>query len=139
MASGVTRPARTFTTADLVVGILSFLVVLLLVSGLTGAHWIFAYGITAWLGMLAGIGFVRAGEPGTWIAAAVFFICLLLGMTGVLINESVVVRSAADTVLGFHPGTASLVYGVWVPPLFTLGAAFVLLFDRLVDRDRGSS
>jgi len=118
---------------DLVVGVLFVLVLVMLVSGLAGAHRVFAYAIVAWLGVLAGIGFVRKGEPRTWFAAALFLLCLALGMTGVLVNESVVVETVADTVLGFHPGTASLVYGVWAPGLFTLGVAFVLLFERLVD------
>jgi hypothetical protein len=131
--------SQRFTNEDAVVGLLFVLMLLLLVSGLAGAHRVFAYGIVAWLGVLSGIGFVRAGVPSTWIAAALVFIGLSLGMTGVLLNESVIVRSAADTVLGFHPGTASLIYGIWAPPLFTLGVAFVLLFDRLVDDEQDSS
>jgi hypothetical protein len=127
------------TLQDVVVALLFILMAVLLVSGLTGAHWVFAYGTVAWLGMLAGVGFVRAAEPFTWFAAIMAFTCLLLGMTGVLLNESVIVRSAADTVLGFHPGTASLVYGIWVPPLFTLGLAFVLLFDRLAGQEGNPS
>lgn len=125
--------------SDLVVGLLFVLMLVLLVSGLMGAHWVFAYGIVMWLGVLAGLGFVRAGQRRTWIAAALVFIGLFLGMTGILQNESVVVTSPADTVLGFQPGTASLIYGVWVPGFFTIGVAFVLLFDRLGDSGEGSS
>lgn len=124
---------------DLVVGVLFVLMLVLLVSGLMGAHWVFAYAIVTWLGVLAGLGFVRAGQRRTWIAAALVFIGLFLGMTGILQNESVVVTSAADTVLGFQPGTASLIYGVWIPGFFTIGVAFVLLFDRLADSGEGSS
>lgn len=130
---------RGRTRGDLVVGVLFALILTMLASGLAGAHWVFAYAIVVWLGVLAGIGFVREGQPRTWIAAALVFLCLAAGMTGVLVNESVVVTGVADTVLGFHPGTAALVYGIWAPGLFTLGVAFVLLFDRLVDAGEGDS
>lgn len=128
-----------FTRSDGVVALLFFLVLLLLVSGLLGMHWVFAYALVAWLGVLAGIGFIRAGEPRTWFAAVLVFACLALGMTGILVNEGAIVSSAADTILGFHPGTASLVYGIWVPGFFTLGVAFVVLFDRLADTAQASS
>jgi len=121
------------TRKDLVIGLLFALVLVLLISGLLGAYRVFAYAIVAWLGVLAGIGFVRTGEPRTWLATLLLATGLFLGMTGILLNESVVVRSVADTVLGFQPGTAALVYGIWVPGFFTFGVAFVLLFDRLVD------
>jgi len=124
---------------DRVVGLLVVLILLLLYAGLTGAHWLFAYALVGWLGVLAGIGFVRAGEVSTWIAAVLVVTGLGLGMTGVLLNEAVVVTSTEDTVLGFHPGTASLVYGIWVPGLFTIGLAFVLLFDRIYKNDNGTS
>ena len=130
---------RGLTFKDGVVGLLVVLILLLLISGLLGAHRIFAYALVAWLGALAGIGFARAGEPRTWIAAIVVFAFLACGMTGVLLNESVVVESVADTVLGFHPGTAALIYGIWVPGVFSLGVGFVLLFDRLIDTGRPDS
>ena len=128
-----------FTFKDAVVGLLVVLISLLLISGLLGAYQVFAYALVAWLGALAGIGFARSGEPRTWIAAVVVFVCLVLGMTGVLLNESVVVASVADTILGFHPGTAALIYGIWVPGVFSLGVGFVLLFDRLVDSGQHDS
>lgn len=127
---------KLVTRTDYVVGVLFFLVVVLLVSGLSGAHWVFAYAMVAWLGLLAGIGFVRKGDSWTIIAPILVFAGLATGTTGILLNESVVVASIADTVLGFHPATASLVYGIWVPGLFTLGFAFVILFDRLVEPGR---
>lgn len=121
---------------DWMIGFLLVLMLLMLAAGLAGAHWVFAYAVVTWLGVLAGFGFVRRGDARTWIAVALAFAMLLVGMTGILLNESVIVESTADTVLGFHPGTASLVYGIWVPGLFTLGVAFVLLFDRLVEPGR---
>lgn len=131
--------SQRVTRQDLVVAALFVLLSLLLVSGLSGAYRVFAYALVAWLGVLAGLGFVRAGQPPTWVAAILACAGLFCGMTGILLNESVVVGSAADTVLGFHPGTAFLVYGIWAPGLFTLGAAFVLLFDRLVEPENDSS
>lgn len=125
--------ARSTSGADRVVALLFLLVLLLLGAGLSGAHRLFGLGIVVWLGVLAGLGFVRSGRPRTWLAAVLVFACLAIGMTGVLVNESAVVSGVADTVLGFHPGTAFLVYGIWAPGLFTLGLAFVLLFDDLVD------
>ena len=124
---------RRFTFTDIVVGTLFVLVVVMLVSGLMAAHRVFGYALVVWLGVLAGLGFARRGEPRTWFAAALAFACLALGMTGILANESAVVTSVADTVLGFQAGTASLIYGIWLPGFFTLGVAFVLLFDRLAD------
>jgi len=122
-----------FTFKDAVVGLLFVLMLILLVSGLLGAYQVFAYALVAWLGVLVGIGFARSGQPRTWMAAGWVFAWLVIGMTGVLMNEAVVVSSVADTVLGFHPGTAALVYGIWLPGAFSLGIGFVLLFDRLVD------
>jgi len=121
------------TSADRFVALMFVLILLLLGSGLVGAHRVFGYGIVLWLGVLAGLGFVRTGQPRTWLAAILVFVCLAIGMTGILFYESAVVSSTADTVLGFHPATAFLVYGIWAPGLFTLGVAFVLLFDQLID------
>ncbi|MDH3265900.1 MAG: hypothetical protein OEM25_02935 [Gammaproteobacteria bacterium] len=127
------------TLKDSVVGLLFVLMLLLLLAGLTGAHWVFAYALVAWLGVLAGIGLIRSGDARTWLAALLVFAFLALGMTGVLLNESAVVRDVADTVLGFHPGTASLIYGIWLPGFFTLGVSFVLLFDRIVKPGQNAS
>lgn len=118
---------------DLVALLVLAIVLLLLAAGLSGHYRVFAALLVAWLGVLAGIGFVRAGQPATWLAALLAFAGLAAGMAGILLNESAVVTGTADTVLGFHPGTASLVYGIWLPGFFTLGVAFVLLFDRLAD------
>jgi len=130
---------QALTLRDGVIGVLFVLMLVLLVAGLLGAHWVFAYAVVVWLGVLAGIGFVRTGEPRTWVATILVIAGLGLGMTGILFNESAIVTSTADTVLGFHPGTASLIYGIWVPGFFTLAVAFVLLFDRLVDSGNHSS
>lgn len=130
---------QTVTRRDLVVAVLFVLVLLMLVAGLMGAHRVFAYAVVAWLSALAGLGFARLGEPPTWIAALLVCAGLSIGMTGVLLNESAVVSGATDTLLGFHPGTAFLVYGIWAPGLFTLGVSFVLLFDRLFESGNDSS
>jgi hypothetical protein len=53
-------------------------------------------------------------------------------------NESAAVQSAGDTILGFQPGTAFLIYGVWIPAFFTMGVGFALVFDRL-NADAASS
>jgi hypothetical protein len=91
------------------------------------------------LGTLAGLGLVRRRQPLTWIATGVVFAGFFIGMNGLLRNESVVVRSPEDTLLGFQPGTAYLIYGIWVLAFFTLAGGFSLLFNRLGDGDRRSS
>jgi hypothetical protein len=118
-------------------GILALLVVLL-AAGLTGTSRVFGYGLVAFFGLFAGLGFVRRGDPVTWWPPAVVTAVLLLSFMGMFANESAAVQGVADTVLGFQPGTAFLVYGLWLPSFFTLGLSFTLLFDRLTDDARGS-
>lgn len=114
------------------------LLVIMLGTGLTGAYRPFGYALVGLLGLLAGLAFVRQGRPVTWLPPIVATVVLAAGMTGMFVNESFVVRSAADTVLGFHPGTAFLIYAVWIPAFFTLGVGFAVLFPQLAD-DTGSN
>jgi hypothetical protein len=64
---------------------------------------------------------------------------LLVSLTGAFAFQAVTVTSPADTTLGFQPGTAFVIYGIWIPALFTLGLTYVLLFDRLADRPSSST
>ena len=107
------------------------LLVIMLGTGLTGSYRLFGYSLTGLLGLLVGLAFVRQGKPVTWLPPVVATVVLAVGMTGMFVNESVVVRSVADTVLGFHPGTAFLIYAVWIPAFFTLGVSFAVLFPQL--------
>lgn len=115
----------------------------LLVAGLAGAYRVFGYALVAFLGMLMALGFVRRGDPVTWAPPVVATTVLLIAFTGMFLAESTEVRDAADTILGFQPGTAFLVYGVWIPAFFTMGVGFALVFDRLTDhlprqKDKGT-
>lgn len=107
------------------------LLLLLLVSGLAGAYRVFGYALVALLGLLAGVGFVRRGDRLSWLPPVLATSVLLASFTGMFARETAVVRDAGDTVLGFQPGTAFLVYGVWLPAFFTMAVSFALLFDRL--------
>ena len=111
------------------------LLVVLLVAALTGAYRVFGYALVALIGMLVSLGFVRRGDRRTWWPPAVATAVLVISFAGMFAYEAVPVTSAADTVLGFQPGTAFLVYGVWLPSFFTLAVSFALIFDRLVKGD----
>ncbi len=111
--------------------LVAILLVVMLGTGLTGSYRLFGYSLTGLLGLLAGLAFVRQGKPVTWLPPIAATVVLAAGMTGMFVNESVVVRSVADTVLGFHPGTAFLIYAIWIPAFFTLGVGFAVLFPQL--------
>jgi hypothetical protein len=113
--------------------LVAVLLLVMLGGGLTGDYRLFGYALVGLLGLLVGLAFVRQGRRVTWIPPIVATIVLALGMRGMFVNESVVVRSVADTVLGFHPGTAFLIYAVWIPAFFTLGVSFAVLFPQLAD------
>jgi hypothetical protein len=117
-------------------GILAVLLVLL-GAGLTGAYRVFGYALVGLIGMFAGLGFIRAGDRRTWWPPVLVTAVLLVSFTGMFAYEAVPVNAPADTVLGFQPGTAFLVYGVWLPSFFTLGLSFALLFDSLVSDETG--
>ena len=115
--------------------VLALLVALLvlLVSGLAGAPRVFGYALVLLFGMLMGLGFIRRRRPATWLPPCIATTVLLLSFAGMFANQRVPVRDVADTVLGFQPGTAFLVYGVWLPAFFTIGVAFALVFRYLQD------
>jgi hypothetical protein len=115
--------------------VLALLIVMLvlLAAGLAGAYRVFGYTLVAFLGMLMALGFVRRGDGVTWVPPVVATTVLLMAFAGMFAAESTVVRDAGDTILGFQPGTAFLVYGVWIPAFFTMGVGFALVFDRLTD------
>ena len=66
-------------------GILALLVVLL-AAGLTGTSRVFGYGLVAFFGLFAGLGFVRRGDPVTWWPPAVVTAVLLLSFMGMFAN-----------------------------------------------------
>ena len=115
--------------------VLLALVVLLIMlgAGLAGAPRVFGFAFTALVGLFTGLGFIRRGDRTTWVPPVLATAVLAIGMAGMFLNESAVVESAADTVLGFHPGTAFLVYVVWIPAFFTMGVSFAILFRHLTD------
>jgi hypothetical protein len=113
--------------------VLLLLAVMLILLGtaLGGAYRAFGYTLVAFVGLMTGLGFSRRRDPATWGPPIVTTLVLLVAFSGMFAYESAAVHSAADTRLGFQPGTAFLIYGVWIPAFFTLGVSFALLFDRL--------
>lgn len=111
----------------------------LLASALGGAYRVFGYALVMFLGLMTGLGFIRRHDPLTWAPPVLTTAVLLVAFTGMFSNESAIVHSAADTTLGFQPGTAFLIYGVWIPAFFTMGVGFALVFDRLSAGDASSS
>ena len=113
--------------------VLLLLLVMLLMLGaaLSGAYRVFGYALVALLGLLMALGFVRRGDPVTWLAPFIATTILVGAFVGMFANETAIVRDVGDTWLGFQPGTAFLIYGVWITPFFTMGVSFALLFDRL--------
>jgi hypothetical protein len=112
---------------------LSAVMLVLLVAGLAGAYRVFGFTLVAFLGMLMAMGFVRRGDAVTWAPPLIATAVLLVSFAGMFAFESAEVHGARDTVLGFQPGTAFLIYGVWIPAFFTMGVGFALVFDHLTD------
>lgn len=123
---------------DGLVLLIGVLLVIMLGTGLTNAYRLFGYALVGLLGLLAGVAFVRRGKAVTWLPPVLATVVLAAGMTGMFVNESVVVHNVGDTVLGFHPGTAYLVYAVWIPAFFTLGVGFAVLFPQLAGGTGGA-
>jgi hypothetical protein len=114
------------------------LMIVLLVAGLAGAYHVFGYALVLFLGMLMALGFVRRGDPVTWVPPLLASGTLLAAFAGMFAYETRPVASASDTWLGFQPGTFFLIYGVWIPAFFTMGVSFALVFHRL-DRTNAPS
>jgi len=112
------------------------IMMVLLVAGITGAYQLFGYALVAFLGVVTARGFAERDRV-TWVPPIVVTLVLLLAFVGLFRYERAEVLSAADTLLGFQPATAFLIYGIWVPAFFTLGLSFTLVFDRLTDGNRG--
>ena len=107
------------------------LLIVMLAAGLTGAYGLFAYALVGLFGAFIGRGLLVRGAVATWAVTIVAVLVLLGSVAGMLGQETFVVRSVEDTVLGFHPATAYLVYGIWIPAFFTLGVGFALVFEHL--------
>lgn len=120
---------------DGVVLVLLALMLVMLAAAVTGAYRVFGYALVGLVGTLMALGFVRRGDPVTVVPPVLATGVLLLAFTGMFTNEHAAVRSPDDTLLGFQPGTAFLVYGVWIPAFFTMGVSFALLFHRLMAGD----
>jgi hypothetical protein len=110
------------------------LAVVMIAAGLAGNSQLFGYGVVLFIGLLAGVGFVRRHDARTWWPPAIATLVLLVSLTGAFTFQATPVSGVSDTVLGFQTGMAFVVYGIWIPAFFTLGLTYVLVFDRLVDR-----
>lgn len=121
--------------------VIALLVVMLamLCAALSGAYRVFGYALVTFLGMLMGLGFVRRGDRRTWGPPVVATSVLLIALTGMFLNEGVSVSDPSDTLLGFQPGTAFLVYGLWIPAFFTMGLSMTWMFDRLARDDKDAA
>lgn len=109
------------------------LAVVMIVSGLSGSSRVFGYAVVLFIGLLAGLGFVRERDARTWWPPLVATLVLVVSLAGAFAFEASPVNDATDTVLGFQTGMAFVIYGIWVPAFFTLGLTYVLVFDRLAD------
>lgn len=120
---------------DAVVLVLFAVMLVMLGAALSGAARVFGYALVALLGAFLTLGFGRRGDPVTFIPPAVATTVLIVALHGMFARELIPVEGPGDTVLGFQPGTAFLVYGVWIPAFFTLGLGFALVFERLMAAD----
>jgi hypothetical protein len=127
------------TRLDWFVIALLVVMVAMLLAALTGAYRVFGYALVTFLGMFTGLGFVRRGDRRTWGPPIAATSVLLIAFTGMFLNEGMLVSDPSDTLLGFQPGTAFLIYGVWIPALFTMGLGMTLIFDRLARHDEASA
>ena len=124
---------------DRVALVVFVLAVVMIASGLAGNSRVFGYAVVLFIGLLAGLGFVRQHDSRTWWPPALATLVLVGSLTGAFAFEAARVDTVSDTVLGFQPGTAFVIYGIWLPAFFTLGVTYVLVFDRLADRRTSST
>ena len=120
---------------DGVVLVLLAMMLVMLAAAMTGAYRVFGYALVLLIGALMTLGFARRGDPMTVVPAVLASGVLLLAFTGMFATEHTPVLSVDDTVLGFQPGTAFLVYGIWIPAFFTMALSFALVFNRLMTSD----
>lgn len=116
---------------DLLVLLLLTALVLMLGAALTGVYQVFGYALVGAIGVTAALGFVRTGVPASWVPPVMATVVLLGSFTGMFQFEHLTVASPDDTWWGFQPGTAFLIYGVWIPAFFTLALGYALVFDRI--------
>lgn len=116
---------------DGVVLVLLGMMVVLLLAAMTGAYRVFGYGLVALLGVLMVLGFARRDDRMTWGPPAAGIAVLLVALTGIFAYESAAVTTVDDTILGFQPATAFLIYGIWIPAFFTMAVGYWIVFDRV--------
>ena len=119
--------------------VLLVVMILMLGAALTGAYRVFGYGFVSFVSLLLVGGFVQDADRPSWWPPVLATVVLLVAFTGMFAMEAVTVQTRADTWLGFQPGTAFLIYGVWIPAFFTIGLTFALVFNRLQRGDAPSS
>lgn len=119
------------TRTDLFVLLLLTALVLMLGAALTGAYQVFGYALVGAIGVTAALGFVRTGVTASWMPPLIATAVLLGSFIGMFRFEHVPVTSPDDTWWGFQPGTAFLIYGVWIPAFFTLALGYALVFDHV--------
>lgn len=107
------------------------------VSALTGHEQVFGYALVAVLGLVMVLGFVRRRAPITWAPPALAVLSLLIAITGMFATQGAEVSDVSDTVGGFHPGTAFLVYGLWIPAFLTLAVGSAIVFEHLAEEEPG--
>lgn len=100
-------------------------------SALTGHEQVFGYSLVAVFGLIMAMGFFRRRTPATWLPPTLAVIALLIALTGMFATQSTEVADASDTVGGFQPGTAFLIYGLWIPAFLTLSVGSAFVFNHL--------
>jgi len=119
--------------------ILALLAGMLVMLGgaLTGHEKVFGYSLVAVFGLIMAMGFFRRRAPVTWVPPTLAVIALLIALTGMFATQSTEVAAASDTVGGFQPGTAFLIYGLWIPAFLTLAVGSALVFNHLSEGESG--
>jgi len=114
------------------------LLVVMLWAGLAAESRVFAFAMTGLIGVFAAVGLVRRGRRRTWVPPILASVVLAISFAGMFARQADVVTGPQDTVLGFHPATAFLIYGLWIPAFFTLGVGFALTFTDDVHDESGA-
>lgn len=114
--------------------VMAILCAVLIFAGLMKAYYVFAWASIFCIVSYAILGGQKKGTMGPLgPIILILTVVLLAGFTAAL-TMNTPLKSAADIVLGFHPGTAVLVYIIWPIPII-LGVAYGLYFEKFTLSD----
>lgn len=119
---------------DSVVVIMAVLCAVLIVAGFMKAYYIFSWASILCIMFYAILGGQNKGSMGPMGPVILILSAVLLAGFTTALSMNIPLKETAGLVLGFHPGTAVLVYIIWPIPIL-LGIAYGLNFEKFILTD----